>query len=160
MFVKGIEYRRRELHERFGGQQQGGISTPAEHSFIVLFTGASGHPYGYRDEWSADGLFFCSGEGQKGDMSFDKGNRAVRDHVEDGKDFTDYLNPDSMEVLTGCRVEPGLIDAAAGTRYQFERQGYFCVDPDSADGKLVFNRTVSLRDTWAKIEKKMGRGRK
>jgi glutaminyl-tRNA synthetase len=76
--------------------------------------------------------------------------------VEDGKDFTDYLNPDSMEVLTGCRVEPGLVDAAPGSRYQFERQGYFAVDPDSADGRLVFNRTVSLRDTWAKLEQRMG----
>jgi glutaminyl-tRNA synthetase len=76
--------------------------------------------------------------------------------VEDGKDFTDYLNPDSMEVLTGCRVEPGLVDAAPGSRYQFERQGYFAVDPDSADGKPVFNRTVSLRDTWAKLEQRMG----
>jgi len=80
--------------------------------------------------------------------------------VEDGKDFTDYLNPDSMEVLTGCRVEPGLVDAPSGSRYQFERQGYFAVDPDSADGKLVFNRTVSLRDTWAKLEQRMGQGKK
>ena len=74
--------------------------------------------------------------------------------VEDGADFKDYLNPDSLEVLTSCRVEPGLAGARPGSRYQFERQGYFCVDPDSSSGKLVFNRTVSLRDTWAKIEKR------
>jgi len=76
--------------------------------------------------------------------------------VEEGEDFTDSLNPNSLETLTSCRVEPSLAGAAPGSIYQFERQGYFCVDPDSADGKLVFNRTVSLRDTWAKIEKRRG----
>jgi glutaminyl-tRNA synthetase len=77
------------------------------------------------------------------------------DDVEEGADFTANLNPDSLEVLTGCRVEPGLAGGAPGSRYQFERQGYFCLDPDSRDGQLVFNRTVPLRDTWAKIEKAM-----
>jgi len=76
--------------------------------------------------------------------------------VEEGEDFTASLNPNSSETLTSCRVEPSLAGAAPGSIYQFERQGYFCVDPDSSDGKLVFNRTVSLRDTWAKIEKKRG----
>jgi len=56
-------------------------------------------------------------------------------------------------VLSCCRLEPGLAAVKAGDRFQFERLGYFCVDPDAAPGKLVFNRTVSLRDTWAKIEK-------
>ena len=69
------------------------------------------------------------------------------------EDFTRRLNPDSLIRLFPCRVEPGLAGAAAGSRYQFERQGYFCVDPDSVRGRLVFNRTVTLRDTWAKIEK-------
>jgi glutaminyl-tRNA synthetase len=64
-----------------------------------------------------------------------------------------YLNPDSLEILTSCRVEPGLAGATPGSRYQFERQGYFCVDTDSSAGKIVFNRTVPLRDTWAKIAK-------
>ncbi len=77
--------------------------------------------------------------------------------VEDGADFKDYLNPDSLEILTSCCVEPGLAGAKSGSRYQFERQGYFCVDPDSSAGKLVFNRTVPLRDTWAKIEKRTDR---
>jgi glutaminyl-tRNA synthetase len=72
---------------------------------------------------------------------------------EDGADFTAHLNPSSLETLTACRVEPGLADAAPGSIYQFERLGYFCVDPDSSDDGLVFNRTVALRDTWAKIEK-------
>ncbi len=74
------------------------------------------------------------------------------DESEDA-DYKDYLNPDSLQVLTSCRVEPSLEGAAPGSRYQFERQGYFCVDYDSSDKKLIFNRAVSLRDTWAKIEK-------
>jgi len=73
---------------------------------------------------------------------------------EDGADFTAYLNPNSLETLTSCRVEPSLAGAAPGSRYQFERKGYFCVDAvDSSAGALVFNRTISLRDSWAKIEK-------
>ena len=72
----------------------------------------------------------------------------------EGEDFKDHLNPASLEVLSGCQVEPSLADASAGSGCQFERQGYFCVDPESSAEKLVFNRTVSLRDTWAKIEKK------
>ena len=79
------------------------------------------------------------------------------DEVEPGEDFTANLNPDSLEVLTGCRVEPSLADAKVGDAVQFERVGYFCADPDSTAEKLVFNRTVSLRDTWAKIQKARGR---
>jgi len=76
---------------------------------------------------------------------------------EDEKDteFTEHLNPNSLEVLKACKVEPGLAGAGAGSRYQFLRLGYFCVDSADSSGKgLVFNRTVSLRDTWAKIAKK------
>jgi glutaminyl-tRNA synthetase len=73
--------------------------------------------------------------------------------VEEGADYKDYLNPDSLEVLKSCRVEPSLAKATAGSFYQFERMGYFCVDPDSFPEKPVFNRTVTLRDTWAKIQK-------
>ena len=72
---------------------------------------------------------------------------------EEGDDFRDYLNPHSMEVLAGCKLEPSLAGAAPGSRYQFERKGYFCVDPDSTGERPVFNLTVPLRDTWAKIEK-------
>ena len=74
--------------------------------------------------------------------------------VEDGVDFLDNLNPDSLETLTSCKVEPSLTEAAPGSRFQFLRQGYFCLDlKDSSKNKLVFNRTVLLRDSWAKIEK-------
>ena len=73
---------------------------------------------------------------------------------EDGRDFKDYLNPNSLETLTSCRVEPSLAGAAPGSIYQFERQGYFCVDSvDSSHEALVFNRTVTLRDTWSRLEK-------
>jgi glutaminyl-tRNA synthetase len=73
--------------------------------------------------------------------------------VGEGEDFTANINPNSLEILTSCKVEPHLADVAPGTRYQFLRQGYFVVDPDSTGEKLVFNRAVSLRDTWAKIQK-------
>jgi glutaminyl-tRNA synthetase len=74
--------------------------------------------------------------------------------AEEGKDFSDYLNPQSLEVLRNCLVEPSLSKAEPASRYQFERLGYFCVDSrDSKPGSLVFNRTVTLRDTWAKIMK-------
>ena len=71
-----------------------------------------------------------------------------------GEDFISGLNPESLVTLTSCKVEPSLADAEPGARYQFERQGYFCVDAvDSAPGRLMFNRTVSLRDSWARIER-------
>jgi len=73
--------------------------------------------------------------------------------AEDRADFKAYLNPNSLEILSSCRVEPSLAGATTGSRYQFERQGYFCIDPDSSAGKIVFNQTVPLRDTWSKIEK-------
>ncbi|SDF52380.1 glutamine--tRNA ligase/YqeY domain fusion protein [Sporolituus thermophilus] len=71
----------------------------------------------------------------------------------EGDDFLAKLNPASLVTLTNCLVEPSLAGAAPGSRYQFLRQGYFCVDPDSANGKLVFNRIVGLRDSWAKLQK-------
>src|SRR5215472_8328200 len=74
--------------------------------------------------------------------------------VPEGQEFTANLNPNSLEVVAEARLEPSLKSAKSGDRYQFERLGYFCVDPDSAEGKLVFNRTVALKDTWAKVEKK------
>jgi len=77
------------------------------------------------------------------------------DQVEDGKDWKSNLSPNSLEILTGCKVEPSLAGAPPGSRFQFERLGYFCVDPDSTPERPVFNRTVSLRDTWAKIQKAM-----
>jgi glutaminyl-tRNA synthetase len=78
------------------------------------------------------------------------------DDVEPGQDFTANLNPNSLEVIRQAKLEPSLATAPVGGRYQFERLGYFCVDLDSRPGKPVFNRTVALKDTWAKVEKKQG----
>ena len=79
---------------------------------------------------------------------------SVPDPEKDGRDYRDELNPNSVERLRGCRVEPALQGAAVAQRFQFERQGYFCVDPDATAQRLVFNRTVALRDSWSKLEKK------
>jgi len=78
--------------------------------------------------------------------------------VPEGQDFTANLNPNSLGTLTDCYVEPSLAGAAPLSRYQFERLGYFCVDPDSTPGRLVFNRTVTLKDTWAKIQQSEQKG--
>jgi len=75
------------------------------------------------------------------------------DDVLQGQDFTANLNSRSLEVLTESKIEPSLKDVKPLQRFQFERLGYFCVDPDSSKGRLVFNRTITLRDPWAKIQK-------
>jgi glutaminyl-tRNA synthetase len=74
--------------------------------------------------------------------------------TEAGQDFTANLNPNSLEVINDAKLEPTLAGAVPGSRYQFERLGYFCVDPETTLERPVFNRTVALRDTWAKVEKK------
>ncbi len=76
----------------------------------------------------------------------------------EGRDFLEFLNPDSLRVLRGCKLEPSLARPREGVTYQFERLGYFCPDPDGRPGSLVFNRTITLRDSWAKLEKKLRRG--
>jgi glutaminyl-tRNA synthetase len=87
-------------------------------------------------------------------------NRENPNEVPEGGDFTDNLNPKSLEAIADAKVEPSLKGAGAGTRVQFERLGYFCVDKDATDDRLVFNRTVGLKDTWAKIEQKQGAGKR
>ena len=77
----------------------------------------------------------------------------AEDSEGEGRDLLAELNPDSLQVIAGCKVEPMLAVAPPGTRFQFERQGYFCVDPDSKSGTPVFNRTVTLKDSWARIVK-------
>ena len=85
---------------------------------------------------------------------------SVENPEEGGAEFTRSLNPHSLEVRRSCRVEPSLVNSAAGDRFQFERIGYFAVDADSSTGSLVFNRTVTLRDSWARIDKAMKQGNK
>ncbi|KQC03364.1 MAG: glutamine--tRNA ligase [Candidatus Cloacimonas sp. SDB] len=77
------------------------------------------------------------------------------EEVEAGKDFLDNVNFDSLSIIENCKLEPGISGAKTGEKFQFERIGYFCVDPDSTDDKLVFNQTVTLRDSWQKIKQKM-----
>ena len=84
----------------------------------------------------------------------------LRSNPNELDDFTECINPDSLNILKSCKIEPSVARAAAGSRYQFERQGYFCIDPDSTDDVLVFNRTVSLRDSWAKIQKSQQKKKK
>lgn len=81
-------------------------------------------------------------------------NKPNPDDVQERQDYRANLNPQSLVVLENCKLEPSLAAAAVGARFQFERLGYFCVDKDSKPGQLVFNRSVTLRDTWAKMEKK------
>ena len=92
MFEKGETYIRRDIHEQFGGQEQYGISTPANHPIILLFTGEQGEEYGYKDGWTDDNIFLYTGEGQKGDMAFVRGNRAIRDHIKNGKELHLFKN--------------------------------------------------------------------
>ena len=86
----------------------------------------------------------------------------VRDplDVEEGEDFIDNMNPESLQFLENCKVEPSLGDAKPGDTFQFERRGYFCIDPDTTDEKLIFNRTITLRDTWKRIEKRLRQQKK
>ena len=83
-------------------------------------------------------------------------NRADPSEEKDGSTFKDFIDPNSLEVIKAAKLEPSLAGAPAGSRYQFERLGYFCVDRDSTPDKMVFNRTVTLRDTWAKVAKAEG----
>ncbi len=76
--------------------------------------------------------------------------------LEEGQDVLDNLNPNSLEIVSDAKLEPSLASAKPGDRFQFERVGYFCVDPDSTETRKIFNRTLPLKDTWAKIEKKAG----
>ena len=92
-FEKGRLYSRRDdIHAMYGGQQQGGISTPTKSDFVFLFTGGSGEQHGYSDGWDEEGVFHYSGEGQYGDMTFVRGNRAIRDHAAAGKDLLLFEN--------------------------------------------------------------------
>ena len=84
LFNVGEIYKRTEIHDKYGGQRQGGISTPAKYPLILLFTGGTGERYGYKDKWDGD-VFLYTGEGQKGDMEFTRGNRAIKDSGITGK---------------------------------------------------------------------------
>lgn len=94
-FKVGQEYRRQDLHAEYGGQRQGGISTPAKHPIIFLFSTPSGQQYGYTDSWQGK-RYLYTGEGQEGDMTFTRGNKAIRDHGD-------------KEIHSFERVKPGIV---------------------------------------------------
>ncbi len=98
MFIKGKTYSRRELHKKYGGQQQGGISTPIKFPIIMIFTGPQGNEFGYRDSWTDDCVFLYTGEGQRGDMTFIRGNRAIRDHIQNGKELHLFKSDESGKI--------------------------------------------------------------
>src|SRR5262245_36568443 len=101
-FEIGRLYRRRALHEEYGGQRQGGISTPGGRPYLLLFTGTGEH-YGYHDGWDNNGVFLYAGEGQSGDMTFRAGNKALRDHAGNGKDLMLFEQVGAGQVrYVGC----------------------------------------------------------
>jgi hypothetical protein len=106
-FVPGNIYRRRDLHRDYGGQDTGGISTPARYPFIMLFTGEGGKAFGYHDGWTPDGQFHYTGEGQLGDMTFVRGNRAIRDHVHEGKTLHLFSTTEAGAYYIGQMVYEG-----------------------------------------------------
>ncbi len=87
MFTKGREYRRRDLHRLYGGQEQRGISTPSDHRLIFLFSSSRGTEYGYKDGWTEQGTYLYTGEGQRGDMVLQRGNAAIHDHMKNDKEL-------------------------------------------------------------------------
>jgi len=87
LFAKHIEYKRSDLHNRYGGNRQSGISSSKNHPIIMLFSSAAGEEYGYQDSWYSDKEFHYAGEGQHGDMEFVRGNKAIRDHVMNDKEL-------------------------------------------------------------------------
>ena len=107
--IKGKEYKRKELHDFFGGQRQGGIATPKEHPYIFIISSKRGKDHGYIDGWIDDNKFFLyTGEGQNGDMDFKSGNKAIRDHCENGKKV--LLFEETKKTFIELKAELKLID--------------------------------------------------
>jgi 5-methylcytosine-specific restriction protein A len=100
-FQSSIHYKRSKLHDQYGGQSQGGISTPKNSPFLMIFTGPKGQQHGYFDEEGGDGVLIYTGEGQYGDMRFVAGNRAIRDHASNGKAIYVFRQRQTKKL---CRV--------------------------------------------------------
>ena len=142
-FVRGRIYRRRELHALYGGQRQGGISTPSGQPFVLLFTGKTGLQYGYQDGWSKEGIFMYTGEGTKGDMALVRGNLAIQDHVKDGKDIHLFEQVDRGRVrYVGQMICTGFHQRCALDADGNDRQAIvFELTPID-----IFNQTVASDD--------------
>jgi 5-methylcytosine-specific restriction protein A len=141
MFELGKVYRRRDLHDQFGGQQQGGIVTPVSTPIIILITGDAGLSYGYNDEEHADGTFVYYGEGQSGPMRFVRGNRAIRDHAQDGRDLhlfekvpPAHLRYRGQYVCAGYDEVPSVPDAEGALRMALAFR-LVPIEPDRSDSE-------------------------
>lgn len=150
-FIQNYPYiRRSDIHGRFGGQQQGGICTPRSHPLVIAFTGATGQAHGYADYFAPDGTFCLFGEGQIGDMNFTRGNRAIRDHVRDGKDLLlfEMLGRGRVRFL-GTRVCGGWHMELANDRNGASRQAIvFHLFPvfEEQEAKEVSHPPMSFED--------------
>lgn len=156
-FEIGKKYHRRtDVHGRFGGQMQGGISTPADYPLIFLFTGASGETYGYEDRFRADGTFWYTGEGQRGDMAMARGNLAIRDHSARGKTMHLFETAERAWVRyigEATYIQHHLADmpdadGALRTGIVFELDLTYPGRPGS--GTMEVRDRVSGRDLWKK----------
>ena len=150
MFALGQTYIRRDLHRQFGGQAQGGISTPTNQPFILLFTGEQGEQYGYHDGWTKDGVFLYTGEGQVGDMVLVRGNRAILHHAEDGKDLHlfKYVGKGAVQYI-GQMVCAGYQEREAPDRDGISRKVFvFELTPLSAIASATIEKPISEEDHW------------
>jgi 5-methylcytosine-specific restriction protein A len=152
VFVIGQTYIRRALHSQYGGQKQGGISTPTSHPFVLLFTGEQGEQYGYRDGWTDDGVFFLyTCEGQVGDMMLVRGNRAILQHTEEGKDLHlfKYVGRSTVQYV-GQMVCTGYEERAAPDRNRVSRKVIvFELTPVSAFAGSTTDEFIQEEDHWA-----------
>jgi len=150
MFVIGQTYVRRDLQSQYGGQAQGGISTPAKQPFILLFTGEQGEQYGYRDGWTEDGVFLYTGEGQVGDMTFARGNLAILQHADEGKDLHlfKYVGRGTVQYV-GQMVCTGYQEREAPDRTGMSRKVIvFELTPVSAFARTTIDESIQDEDQW------------
>jgi 5-methylcytosine-specific restriction protein A len=157
-FEIGKLYRRQsDIHEKFGGQERGGVTTPSDVPFIFLFTGESGTQYGYQDGWRQDGSFSYTGEGQSGDMKFVRGNRAVRDHLVDGKDLLLFEAVDSGRYrYRGCFACSGweIKDAPDLGGKLREAIVFSLVPVGGVEGSDDLNETPSISNDLAELRRR------
>lgn len=142
MFVRGQTYLRRELHEKYGGQPQSGISTPADYNTIFLFTSSVAEEYGYHfDGWHKDNIFFYTGQGQVGDMSFSRGNKAIRDHIKNKKEL--HL----FEYIDKGRVR--YVDEMICTGFHFRE----AADMDEQNRRVIVFELISASEMKKQVPK-------
>ncbi|HEV2914358.1 MAG TPA: HNH endonuclease [Pyrinomonadaceae bacterium] len=149
--------RSRDIHSRFGGQGQGGISTPRNAPYIFLFTGESGEQYGYRDDWNEDGVFLYTGEGQVGDMTFVRGNKAIRDHLTNGKELLMFKNHGSgtKNEFLGAFACVSWEMRTAPDKYGDQRRVivFHLVSQDDRDGNISL-ATTSTRQSLGELRRR------